>query len=330
MRLSRYWICWENQRRNLELSRALDCQYFQFDAFGQYRFLRYMLSTIRTLQVIWKGKPNIIFGQNPSLVLALLLVLIVEPIWKSYIVIDAHNAGVHPFEGRFPLLNLVSRWIQRRASLTIVTNEALKSEVLRNGGSAVILPDKIPDIQVIEPIKLKGHYNVLYICTFADDEPYRTVIEAGRKLGQDTYIYITGNFKKVSEYSRTLSLPSNVVLTGFLAEEHYVRMLQSVDVIMVLTFRENCLLCGAYEALAVEKPLVTSDTKALRNYFDRGVIYTKNSEDAIAANILECISRRSELVGEVRKLKGKLREEWDTQKDSLEKKIIESISRQKM
>jgi hypothetical protein len=49
-------------------------------------------------------------------------------------------------------------------------------------------------------------------------------------------------------------------------------MMRSVDATIVLSERENCLLCGAYETVASEKPMILSNKEALRNYFDKGAI----------------------------------------------------------
>jgi glycosyltransferase involved in cell wall biosynthesis len=44
-------------------------------------------------------------------------------------------------------------------------------------------------------------------------------------------------------------------------------------------------VCGAYEAISAGKPLVLSNTKALRNYFGDFATYVNNDASSICAGI---------------------------------------------
>ena len=123
----------------------------------------------------------------------------------------------------------------------------------------------------------------MFICSFADDEPYENVFRAADIIGDLYHIYVTGNYKKKSIDPRVI--PRNVTLLGYISETEYVKMIHSVDITIDLTDRENCLLCGAYESVAAEKPMIISNTKALREYFDKGAIYTDNTAHDITLSI---------------------------------------------
>jgi len=57
-------------------------------------------------------------------------------------------------------------------------------------------------------------------------------------------------------------------------------MLAELQVVVDVTMQENCWLCGASEALAFNKPLVTSKTMALPNYFlARGICAPRARSD---------------------------------------------------
>jgi glycosyltransferase involved in cell wall biosynthesis len=163
-----------------------------------------------------------------------------------------------------PLLRL----IHRRADLTIVTNEPLRQIVEGHGGRAFVLPDRIPALNhaALEPAVEKREGQVVFICSFAEDEPYEEVIKAGAILEEGMLLHITGSPHRLRE-GVLRNLPANVRLTGFLPENDYLDLLRRADVLMDLTTREDCLVCGAYEAVALGKPLVLSDTRALRNHF---------------------------------------------------------------
>jgi hypothetical protein len=80
---------------------------------------------------------------------------------------------------------------------------------------------------------------------------------------------------------------------------------------------DNCLVCGAYEAVAVERPLVTSDTRALRTYFNRGTVYAGHTPESLAAAIQQAVAQKTRLAAEMRLLKLELGERWDKGADQL-------------
>lgn len=314
--VKRIWITWEIQRRNRTTSKELGATLFEFD-YMLSRWLKYPMVIIKTLKVFWLEKPKLIFVQNPSMVLSMLAVCYGH-VMNIPVVVDAHNAGVNPFENRRRWANWLARTIMRLAPLTLVTNANLAEYVNAQGGHPFVLPDPLPELRLpSSQMDLKGTFTVLFVCTWADDEPYLEVLQAADQLGSSVYIYITGNSKgKERRFGKPI--PDNIVLTGYLDEQNYVEILFSVDVIMDLTTRDDCLVCGAYEAVAVEKPLVLSNTRSIRAYFDKGAVYTDNSVNDIARKIRDALYRRGQLVTEVQTLKLELADRWATKHHDLE------------
>ena len=74
---------------------------------------------------------------------------------------------------------------------------------------------------------------------------------------------------------------------------------------MDLTTLEDCLLCGAYEAVAAAKPLVISNTRALADYFGATVVLTENAPEPIAASIQRAYAQRDELAHMTREWSGR-------------------------
>ncbi len=198
---------------------------------------------------------------------------------------------------------LVARWLQRNADLTIVTNEQLRSVVESNRGRAVVLPDMLPEATPKGAYPVSGRFNLAYICTFSMDEPYHEVIKAAANLPKEVHIYITGRYHgKIDE----TKVPENVKLLGFISDEKYWELLSSVDVIIDLTLRDNCLVCGAYEAVAIGKPLILSDTEALRTYFYKGCLYIQPNSDTIFHSIIHAMDQKTRLNMEIMELKKEL------------------------
>ena len=129
-------------------------------------------------------RPKVIFAQNPSLILAVMAV-IWGRIFGVAIVIDAHNAGIYPFEGRIRVFNFLARWIVSRTDITIVTNEVLAKQVSQWGGRPAVIPDPLPVLDTMTSRQKKHEAEkpvIFYICTWADDEPFLAVIEAARLI----------------------------------------------------------------------------------------------------------------------------------------------------
>lgn len=309
------WITWERAQRSRSLSRELDAQLVEM-VFSGKRWLRYSALASRTLAVLMRSRTKRIYVQNPSIVLAALVVLF-GMVSRREVVVDAHNAGIWPMEGRSRYALALAGWINRHARLTIVTNRGMAEEVERRGGAAFILPDPVPRLEEGRRPSWPGdRFSVLFICTWAQDEPYLDVLKAAERLPEGFRIYITGN-SRGRERRFPGKLPDNVTLTGFLSETDFVGLLRAVDVVMDLTLRDHCLVCGAYEAVAAQKPMILSDSVALREYFSSGAVYTKNDPDHIAQSILSAARDIDQLRRDVVRLGNQLSESWQSQRDGL-------------
>jgi glycosyltransferase involved in cell wall biosynthesis len=313
------WITWEHQRRNIGVSGGLGVPLFELNFKGG-RLKRYMKSIVATARVLATKKPDVLFVQNPSIVLALTAVM-----WgrlrRRPVIMDAHNAGLTPLEGKSALMTRAAAFAARHASLTIVSNEALTPIVDTYGGRPFVLPDPIPELPAgVAPDGTGGALRVLFICTYASDEPYAAVVQAARAFVNDARIYITGRLKAEHETLRHAA-PPNVVFTGFVPEDRFIGFLHAADVVMDLTTRDNCLVCGAYEGVAAGKPLILSDSRATREYFSRGVVYTDNTPASIEQCLRQALAERHRLGQEIAQLRTRLVDDWNQRSDVLKREI---------
>ena len=320
----RLWLTWETQRRNRTLSRALGARLIELD-YKLPRWRRYPRAIAATLRILLADRPDLVFSQNPSLTLALFSVWYGR-ISGTPVVIDAHNAGISPFEGRRGWANRLARHVIRQARLTIVTTRALANYVDQLGGRSFVLPDPLPELEPAAGTHASAGPSVLFVCTWAPDEPYLEVLEAARRIDPSIRVYVTGNSKGRERELRG-ELPDNVVLTGFVPEQQFLDLLHTSDVIMDLTTRENCLVCGAYEAVAAGKPMVLSNTQALRQYFSKGAVYADNTAESIAEAIEQAVAERGRLKDEVRLLEAELSASWARRRDDLELTLRQRFAR---
>jgi hypothetical protein len=271
---------------------------------------------IKTLQILRKERPRIIICQSPPIAcgfIAMVYRYLFAWTSKPKILIDIHTGAIMK-----PWSKNVSRLIMKHASVNIVINKEQQNLLIQKYKiRPIVLEDPIPDFTDIllsakkqqgYKIEQKAIFNVAVISTFAYDEPLQAVLDAASEL-PNVYFYITIN-KKNAEKKLLIKKSDNVVLTGFLDYNIYVDLLQKVDVIMDLTTDNKSLVAGAYEAVALEQPLITSNWIPLRRYFNKGTIYTDNSPDDIRKAIIVAMKKKEELSKEMHQLKIERTKEW--------------------
>lgn len=290
------WITWERQQRNISMAKIFYADYYEFSLSRSNYIFRLLLNSVSTFKVFRKDY-SVIFVQNPSMALTGLAVLF-NFIFRKRLVVDAHNAGVLPFEGRFKLLVVVNNFILKRADLVIVSNKILSTGLQRLGVRSVAMPDPLPEVNLpIKPTVNCGKVDVFIICSWSDDEPIDLYFSIARSF-PDLKIGISGNFKKWVNF-RAVSNPDNLTLLGFVAEENYFKYLSDSRVIIDLTTRKDCLVCGAYEAISVGVPVIISDTYVNRETFSKGVVYSKCNERSLVEALKFALENEVELRSEV-------------------------------
>jgi glycosyltransferase involved in cell wall biosynthesis len=56
-----------------------------------------------------------------------------------------------------------------------------------------------------------------------------------------------------------------------------------------LTTRNDCLVCGAYESLAVGNPIILSNNEASTSYFGNHCLFTNNTVEDLKERIIELV-----------------------------------------
>ena len=282
--------------------------------------LRYLLQSLDTLAVLWRERPELIVVSNPPIVLPLIAYAAARML-NAQLVIDSHTGA---FDGKWKYFLSAHRFLSRRAAGTIVTNEPLRQMVQSWGAPAMVLEDRVPDL----PVPSDDRFKVVVVSSFAQDEPLEAVLAAAKTLPEYRF-FVTGRAPK--QMAPILAAaPRNVTFTGFVPRSDYVSLLHRADAVMVLVKRDLTLLCGAYEAVAVEKPLITSDWPVLKNYFSAGALYVDNSPESIRNAVLEADKSADRLRSEMRGLKRSLGRKWDDHFATVCAHIEEALGREGM
>jgi hypothetical protein len=265
-------ISWEDHRRMREICDWLGIPLTIMRT--PHRGLRrYMALSWTTVARLWRTRPQTVFLQNPSLILALVTISLRR--WRGHfkVVMDAHNEAVTPFANAYWPITSLSAMAMRWADITVVTNSALAEIVRLHGGQPLILPDRLPAPPVPARLREVGsEFAVMVVCTYAADEPIAEIIQAAATLGDGYRFSITGNSRKLDSAVRE-KLPPNVTLTGFLPEHEYWQLMADSHAVLDFTLKPDCLVCGAYEALSLSKPMILSGNAASRDLFGQFAVF---------------------------------------------------------
>jgi glycosyltransferase involved in cell wall biosynthesis len=196
----------------------------------------------------------------------------------------------------------------RHIKLNLVHNQSLLKQKCLIHSPTVILEDKLPYQPVIETTHKP--WQIAMICSWSKDEPIIEMIDA-LKIMPEFSFFMTGSFKKFK--SQAIKLPDNLNLTGYLSDKEYDELLKKMDIILVLTTRPETVLCGAYEAVSLCKPIITSDTEILRAHFYKGVIFTQNNAQAIKQAIKNAVPNIKKLQLEISDLRKEKEAMWQKQ-----------------
>lgn len=338
VRADRVWIAWERQRRSLGLARRLGALlYLCLDE--NRGWLRYPLSICRTVRLLARCRGKAVFVQNPSMILAALACILKRPL-GYYLVVDRHSnfsflSGTRVGIKR-ALSDLLSGFTLRGADRTLVTNAELARCIEARGARAAVLPDPFPDIPEAARRIAASHVpkvgkvpgapaEILFVSSWAFDEPIAEAIEACRILKSRVIIHITGRVKPA--YRALLAgAPENFRPTGFLSDAEYFALMARCDAVMAITRRSCTLVCGAYEAIALGKPMVLGNAAALREYFDEGAVHTDSTFPDLVLRLDEILTDLHAKREAVARLLTRRAPEWERRLEALEASVDAAVA----
>jgi glycosyltransferase involved in cell wall biosynthesis len=303
------WITWNTHRRTTGLTTAWQIPLYVI-ASSRRPPLSWAIKSIETLRLLRRHRPGLLFVQNPSLALTILAV-VARPFCGYRLVVDAHNEGVRPFDRRGCLVRRITLGLMGTADVTIVTNRALAGDVRSAGGVPIVLSDRLPEPPpMTESDPGKTPVILAVIATFRRDEPVDEILTAARMLPECRFVFSgdPGQFLQ-----RKPDLPANVEFAGYMQDTDYWSFLARATVVCDLTLKPDCLVCGAYEGLALAKPLLLSDNPATRETFGDAAILTDSDPDSIAEAVGAAVRDCPALAANARTLRERYREQWRSQ-----------------
>lgn len=266
---------------------------------------KYTVQFFRTVFILVRERADIVFVMTPPTIACL-------PVWcfckvsKLKYVIDAHTGSfLLPPWSRLTGLH---RFFSKSALATIVTNDKLANIVSDWGAKALIVPDVPVSFADIEEFDLQPGCCMAYINSFTIDEPLNLLLEAATRVPNVT-IYITGDTSNCSE-NILRDAPKNVIFTGFLSRAAYAGLVVGCQSVICLTNLDYTMQRGAYEAIYLGKPVITSNFGVLRDNFPVGTVFVDNDVTSIVDGIKEMMRDSDKYQVEARELRDAKYRRW--------------------
>ena len=266
--------------------------------------LKYPWQLLSTTWLLARRRPTMLLVQSPPS-FAAWVAAGYTLVRRARFAIDAHRDAFERSIWTRPAA--ITRFVARRAAVTIVTNEHWADIVRGWGGRALVIRSLPAEHVAGQPPPMHGATNVAVVNTWAADEPLGAVLDAAVTL-PDVDFHVTGRGDRVASLGRPI--PPNVHFTGFLDEPAYHGLLATADAVICLTTRNHTMQNGASEAMSHGTPVITSDWPLLRDYFDEGTAHVDNSPAGIAAGIRMLLADPQAARAGISRLRERRRTEW--------------------
>jgi len=254
--------------------------------------MRYARSSVETVRILRSMRPAALIVTNPPVIPGL-IGLGWSRITGRRIALDSHPGAFGAMEDQASARLLpVHRWLARRVDVSLVAAPVWQEEVEAWGGRAMVLHEA-PAWDPPAPAVLHDPFRILYVGTFAGDEPAREVCDAARLL-PDCRLLVTGDPAEAPD-GLIGSAPENVRFVGFLDTPAYREEIARADLVVTLTTEPGSVMRAAYEAVYAGRPLVISDWPILRELFPTA-IHVRNDAEGLAHGIRQARARHPELV----------------------------------
>jgi glycosyltransferase involved in cell wall biosynthesis len=244
------------------------------------KLARYALSSAATVGKLLARRPSAVVVTTPPTIAAAVVTVYCR-LTRTPCVLDAHP-GTFGLQGDrlSGLLVPLFRRLAALSSAVLVTTPRLVSLVEEWGGTGIVFHEA-PSTPA-SASRAGAPVDVLYVGTFQRDEPFDAILDASRLLPNVRFA-VTGDLRLAPENLSTAAYP-NITFVGYLASSEYESLIEAARLVVVLTDDRDSVVRAGFEAVWRLKPLVLSDTNALREAFP-GAVHVDNSGTGVAAGV---------------------------------------------
>lgn len=284
------FISWNNSARSRALAEHINADYSLF-APDHSLLLRQSLCFFWTIKLLSQKKPSVILTQYSFLLLLLIVIYKKTSKREIKIIADCHTKAFARLPPKIfaPVFIRVKNYLFRNVAHTFIHNNELLPSAKLICKSASVLIDPVSRLEKSNSFFVNTEKPAItFVCSFDTDEPIDVIADVAKELSRDFQVFITGKPKPdfIEQIKHT-----TIIATGYLKREEYLSLLTQSRVIVGLTTEQYCLQSSGYEAMALGKAFVTSDTISLRNFFSDSAVYTNNERQ----NLIDSIKKCSEL-----------------------------------
>ncbi len=267
--------------------------------------IKYLLMAARTLCLLIRIRPSYIMVMNPP-IFAVFTCYLHARLHRIPMIIDTHHGAFT--ERRWLLFTWLHRHLARKARVNIVTSERF-GDILANWKADYMVIPVVPYLILgIGHLVKQERFSLAVVSSFSYDEPLPDILKAAAALPEIKF-YVTGDNRKASK-NIIDEAPQNVVFTGFLPWEDYIRLLAEVHGVLCLTTELDTMQNGAAEAVTIGTPVITTDSPLMRKIFGDQAVLVKNNSESIIEGILRLKDNLNRYQGEISELRDKWKHDW--------------------
>jgi len=304
------WIGYHG--RSDDLAKSLGARDVYITGGAGNRVARYIKQWRETTRIVRHERPEAVFVMQPPVV----------ALWATYLSAPRSSAiiaDLHTGVFTDPKWKWAAKWIlraqRRRGDAVIVTNESLAATCRNLNVTTFVLDDAVPRrvgeakarVDAVSLESLSADDFVLVPLAYAADEPLGEILAAAAQDPDRTWV-LTGK----APASIRANASRNVLFSGFVSRDDYDWLAAHAGVVLACTIEENTMQRAGYEAVSWERPLVTTRTQVLVDYFAEAAVFADPNAGSVLGAIHDAFSRRAELIGAMSELGARKRGAYET------------------
>lgn len=257
--------------------------------------LRYTILFLRTMLLIARERPDVIYAQNPS-VFCPMSCLPYCMFWRKKLVIDHHAVwSMKTFSTGFlsRTIRSLERFVVSRSYANTAPHPLWARELEKMGGRNVLTifdyvgnNEEKRDERVREKYSQGRKFIALAPHGGHPLERIESEIEGARSINSLTLL-LSGPPSKLKVRLSQIELGSNARYIGFLEREDYEKLKASVDLGLSITDEPYTISHSLLEFAASSVPAISSEQEAVRLLFGDSLLYVNSSKNEDVRTAIE-------------------------------------------
>jgi glycosyltransferase involved in cell wall biosynthesis len=269
---------------------------------------RYAILFLRTMLLIAKERPDIIYAQNPS-VFCPLSCLPYCKLWRKKLIIDHHAVwSMKTFStgllGR--TIRKLEKFVVSRSNANTTANPLWARELEEMGARHVLtVYDYVSKSTAERDEKIRDRYSegkkFIALAPHGGHplERIESEVEAAHSI-DSVSLLLSGPTSKMKGRLIGINLGSNVRYIGFLDKDEFEKLKASVDLGLSITDEPYTISHSLLEFAACSVPAISSAQKAVRLLFGESLMYVRSSKPSDIREAMEVMFKDSRIMTDYR------------------------------